>query len=58
VRVSAADIPGSSRQQLRNPQHTVGYGIGIAAGFVRQLLKMSSIQYRNSLAIRNGPGGS
>jgi hypothetical protein len=31
---------------------------GIAGGFVLQLLKSSSIQYRSSLAERNGPGGS
>jgi hypothetical protein len=34
-----------------------GYGIGIAAEFVLQLIKMSSNQYRNFLAERNGPGG-
>ena len=34
-----------------------GYCIGIAAEFVRQLLKSSLKQYRSSLAERNGPGG-
>jgi hypothetical protein len=34
-----------------------GYGISIAAEFVRQLLKTSSIQYRISRAERKGPGG-
>jgi hypothetical protein len=29
----------------------------IATGFVRQLLKSSSNQWRSSLAERNGPGG-
>jgi hypothetical protein len=29
----------------------------LLAGFVRQLLKTSSIQYRNSITVRNGLGG-
>jgi hypothetical protein len=38
-------------------RQTGGYGIGIAAEFVPQLLKMNSIQYRTFLTVRNGPGG-
>jgi hypothetical protein len=41
----------------QNVGQTVEYGIGIAAGFVRQSPKTSSIQHRNSLTERNGPGG-
>jgi hypothetical protein len=36
---------------------TVGYGIGIAAEFVRQLSKLNSIQYRKSNTGKSGPGG-
>ena len=42
------------RQQCRQ---TVGYGIGIAAEFVRQLSKLNSNQYRSCTTVRNGPGG-
>jgi hypothetical protein len=41
----------------QNVGQTVGYGIGIAARFVRQLLKPSSKQYRSCTTGRNGPGG-
>jgi hypothetical protein len=34
-----------------------GYGIGIAAEFVRQLPRISLIQYRIFLTKRYGPGG-
>jgi hypothetical protein len=34
-----------------------GYGIGIAAEFVRQLSKLNSKQYRSCTTERNGPGG-
>jgi hypothetical protein len=44
-------------QQLRNPQHTVGHGIGIAAESARQSPKTNSKQYRISNMERNGPGG-
>jgi hypothetical protein len=35
-----------------------GYGIGIAAEFVRQLPKTSSNQYRICTTGKSGPGGS
>jgi hypothetical protein len=31
--------------------------LALLAGFVRQLPKLSSIQYRSSITGRNGPGG-
>ena len=41
----------------QNVGQTGGYGIGIAAKFVGQLSKTSSIQCRSSLTVKNGPGG-
>ena len=34
-----------------------GYGIGIVAGFVLQLIKISSKQYRSCTTVNNGLGG-
>ena len=41
----------------QNVGQTVGYGIGIAAQFVRQSPKSNSKQYRSSNTDKDGPGG-
>jgi hypothetical protein len=41
----------------QNVGQTIGYGIGVAAEFVLQLIKMSSNQYRSCTTVNNGPGG-
>jgi hypothetical protein len=38
-------------------QWSIVVSIGIDIGFVRQLLKRNSKQYRSSITGRNGPGG-
>jgi hypothetical protein len=45
----------------QHPQHThawIAYMIGISGLSVTQLSKISLIQCRSSLVVKNGPGGS